>query len=419
MSQSDRKSQPTLSDGEVNAIARIGKLTDIVHFRTMHRSGMVIPQDALEQSTDLAYFRQLHIDLEITFNTNMLKSTSNADDFGSFLGEEHDDLSMILLPTFARCYFPLIAAVYSIKVKPLALFRLPTECVQLSSFEHIQLEQMTPILDLDRIRSLLALIFSDKTVFSQAVSFRCLIGFEMPSADAQLKVPLSQAEEIRKGKFITIAIGITIEGIMYIYHNNPIQVERMHPEMRSDNQSVVISLLRAVIVTALSRLKISKERECDNVIETKSSSKNAEHIEIATDIDFLIVSVVVHAADTDLLISLQNLSLQVDEGKQRNQTFYFDALVLKKLHSDEVLESIIFDERDESNSMNCPIKKNADKMIGMRAANIDHIFLLMGQSNMAGRGKLEELISLNLDSSQYGELVNNVLLSLSIHFLIT
>ena len=418
MSQSDRKSQSTLSDGEVNAIARIGKLTDIVHFRTMHRSGMVIPQDALEQSADLAYFRQLHIDLDLTLNTNMLESTSNADDFGSFLGEERDDLSMILLPTIARCYFPLIAAVYSIKVKPLALFRLRTEYVQLRSFEHIQLEQMMPILDSDRIRSLLALIFSDKTVFSQALSFRCLIGFEMPSADAQLKVPLSQAEEIRKGKFITIAIGITTEGIMYIYHNNPIQVELMHPEMRSDTQSAVISLLSAVIVTALSRLKISEERVCDNVSETKSSFKNAEHIKRATDIDFPVVSVVVHAADTDLLISLQNLSLQVDEGKQRNQTFYFDALVLKKLHSGEVLEGINLNDRDDSNSMNCPIKKNADKMIGMRAANIDHIFLLMGQSNMAGRGKLEELINLNLDSSPYGEFVNNVSLSVLLSLLL-
>ena len=377
----------------------------------MQRSVMEISQDRLEQFTDSAHLQQIHIDLNLTFDANMLKSTSDADDFGSFLEEKRDHLSMILLPAHARGYYPLIAAAYSIKVKPLALFSLRTELVQLSSFEHIQLKRMTPIRDSKRIIRLLALNFSDKSDFSKAVSFRCLVGFEMPSADTKLEIVLSQVEEVRREKLITIAVGITTKGIMYIYHHCPIQYDQMHAEMCDDDPSVMISLLRAVIIIAVSKLKIREEREDDNICESQSSFENADHVERATDMDFLILSVVVHAADTDLIVSLQNLSLQGDEEKEKKRPFYFDVLLLSKLPSGNSFKGIISNGRDnENNSRNCPINEDADKIIRMRAANIDHIFLLMGQSNMAGRGDLEELKHSNLDSSLYGELINNVLL---------
>lgn len=86
--------------------------------------------------------------------------------------------SEMVLPIIFRPYYPLIAAMNSLKVKPLVLLNLTLRLHPFVTDEMLMtLTNMTPITDQKTLRELLASNFTSLPIFDEAVTFDILLGF--------------------------------------------------------------------------------------------------------------------------------------------------------------------------------------------------------------------------------------------------
>ena len=379
----------------------------------MQASKINMHQNSLEYHTDFVVLQQMHSHLDLHFDASLLRSTSNSVDFGRFLERRSENFSMILLPAAVRRYYPLLAAAYSIKVKPLMIFSLESALLPLSNYENIQVEKMVPIRDSTQIRKLLGLAFTDESMFREDVSFRCLIAFEINSPlniCSHVEIVLSHEEVMKQNKTITIAVGITTDGIMYVYHSKTTHHNQTCPEMQCKSQLLIITLLRAVIITAITKLGTDIEEmtgtDSDHIYTSKSNMINNDNVRGENAGDILSLSVVLHVNDRDLLETLYGLRC-VENGKEKNKNdiFYFDAILLRELKKKENFEEIISCKNNNDKARS----DNISKINKIEIINMKYIFLLIGQSNMAGRGDITELKYCYLNGKEYGKFIFHVL----------
>ena len=292
----------------------------------------------------------------------------------NFLLNNVQDVVTLLLPVSARNFYPLLAASCNMNVKPLILHDIvlvnaSALCYQAPS---PLMDSLISIVDKQRIITLLSQQFSDITSFSPAVTFQYLVGLEgrlaLPcnsnsnsnsNSDSSVESNKLPGElDKSRSVAVTVAVGVTAGGTMYLHYS-----DNCHQGYGAFENSEITKQKECLLTEMISKalLYITRKNDQDNVTENFRT-----HIYAS-----------LHAADITLKRILQTFS-DISDGIECSD-IYFDFLILNKSTVMDLSKNDRFD------------KTNSDNTAVIELKNIENIFLLMGQSNMAGRGDVNDL----------------------------